>query len=261
MAIKDIVKGICNITRCKYDVYTKERTDELLGTKANVKATNITTEGTDLNDYTTAGTYFFKNGNIAPANIPEGINGWLVVLHDGSGVIKQIWYRFGSAGNHYRSFVRTKFGTEADWTEWQRFVVESEITPNFIKVELSSNYTKTTLTDTIPLTNKTASSGTKLTLNSDGTIKIGNGVNSVRISGSASITPASAGHRSAKIEVNSTTVSTGGRSLSSVEVVNLSTTIVNVKSGDVISLKVSGTSGDVIGKNTAQTFLVVEVIN
>jgi hypothetical protein len=30
MAIKDIVKGICNITRCKYDVYTKERTDELL---------------------------------------------------------------------------------------------------------------------------------------------------------------------------------------------------------------------------------------
>ena len=33
MAIKDIVKGICNITRCKYDVYTKERTDELLKTK------------------------------------------------------------------------------------------------------------------------------------------------------------------------------------------------------------------------------------
>ena len=35
MAIKDIVKGICNITRCKYDVYTKERTDELLEAKAN----------------------------------------------------------------------------------------------------------------------------------------------------------------------------------------------------------------------------------
>ncbi len=42
MAIKDIVKGICNITRCKYDVYTKEKTDEIVnginataGTKAN----------------------------------------------------------------------------------------------------------------------------------------------------------------------------------------------------------------------------------
>lgn len=30
MAIKDIVKGICNVTRCKYDVYTKEKVDELL---------------------------------------------------------------------------------------------------------------------------------------------------------------------------------------------------------------------------------------
>lgn len=35
MAIKEIVKGICNITRCKYDVYTKEKTDELLNNKAN----------------------------------------------------------------------------------------------------------------------------------------------------------------------------------------------------------------------------------
>ena len=39
MALKDIVKGICDITRCKYDVYTKDRTDELLNTKANVNDT------------------------------------------------------------------------------------------------------------------------------------------------------------------------------------------------------------------------------
>lgn len=36
MAIKDIVKGICNITRCKYDVYTKERSDELFFVKENL---------------------------------------------------------------------------------------------------------------------------------------------------------------------------------------------------------------------------------
>lgn len=36
MALKDIVKGICDITRCKYDVYTKEKVDELLSEKANV---------------------------------------------------------------------------------------------------------------------------------------------------------------------------------------------------------------------------------
>ena len=35
MAIKDIVKGICNVTRCKYDVYTKERSDELFKLKGD----------------------------------------------------------------------------------------------------------------------------------------------------------------------------------------------------------------------------------
>lgn len=30
MAIKEIVKGICGTSRCKYDVYTKEKMDELL---------------------------------------------------------------------------------------------------------------------------------------------------------------------------------------------------------------------------------------
>jgi hypothetical protein len=35
MALKNIVKGICGTSRCKYDVYTKERTDELLEEKTN----------------------------------------------------------------------------------------------------------------------------------------------------------------------------------------------------------------------------------
>lgn len=57
MAIKDIVKGICNITRCKYDVYTKEKTDELLeevnttlGAKANSSDVYTKTETDDLLD-------------------------------------------------------------------------------------------------------------------------------------------------------------------------------------------------------------------
>ena len=48
MAIKDIVKGICNITRCKYDVYTKERTDELLDVKANSNNVYTKTETNNL---------------------------------------------------------------------------------------------------------------------------------------------------------------------------------------------------------------------
>lgn len=41
MALKDIVKGICSITRCKYDVYTKEKTDELLEEVNNSIASEI----------------------------------------------------------------------------------------------------------------------------------------------------------------------------------------------------------------------------
>ena len=69
MAVKDIVKGICNITRCKYDVYTKERTDELLEVKANSEEVNATM-GTKANSedvYTKeeATTTFLGKGDVA----------------------------------------------------------------------------------------------------------------------------------------------------------------------------------------------------
>ena len=82
MAIKDIVKGICNITRCKYDVYTKEKTDELLETKANADTTTVTTAGENLDDYTKTGVYYFSS-NHTPVNVPSGVNGWLVVYGNG----------------------------------------------------------------------------------------------------------------------------------------------------------------------------------
>ena len=42
MALKDIVKGICETTRCKYDVYTKEKSDELLAEKQNKMTVDTT---------------------------------------------------------------------------------------------------------------------------------------------------------------------------------------------------------------------------
>ena len=42
MAIKDIVKGICSTSRCKYDVYTKEKIDEM--TKVSNKDYSEVTE-------------------------------------------------------------------------------------------------------------------------------------------------------------------------------------------------------------------------
>lgn len=73
MAIKEIVKGICSLTRCKYDVYTKEKTDELLESKANISDVNavdskivtLTASGTVNSESNICGIKF---------NYPEGFN-------------------------------------------------------------------------------------------------------------------------------------------------------------------------------------------
>ena len=123
MAVKDIVKGICNITRCKYDVYTKEKTDELLETKANADTTTVTTAGENLDDYTKTGVYYFSS-NHTPVNVPSGVNGWLVVYGNGYTTKKQIWYRAGTSGSfNYEPFMRT-CGTTGVWSEWEKIVTE-----------------------------------------------------------------------------------------------------------------------------------------
>ena len=56
MAKKEIVKGICDITRCKYDVYTKEKVDEMLKIEEITLLT--ANEGFTINSQK-----FFKQGN------------------------------------------------------------------------------------------------------------------------------------------------------------------------------------------------------
>lgn len=89
---------------------------------------NITETGTNLDDYVKTGTYFFYNSGVTPINIPEGTNGWLIVLKGGANnSLKQIWYRFGSEGNHFRSFIRTKFNDTIGWSPWKRLMVEDDM--------------------------------------------------------------------------------------------------------------------------------------
>lgn len=70
MAIKDIVKGICEITRCKYDVYTKEKTDELLENKAD--SINVYAKG----DFSVIRTTIVDKGDLTTVekevDLPEG---------------------------------------------------------------------------------------------------------------------------------------------------------------------------------------------
>ena len=84
----------------------------------------ITTADTDLNDYTTPGMYFFTS-SYTPANIPVGVNGWLIVMPYSATTIKQIWMRQGTVGgNDYMTYVRMRSGVS--WSDWKRFAMDDD---------------------------------------------------------------------------------------------------------------------------------------
>ena len=93
MAVKDIVKGICNITRCKYDVYTKERTDEF---------------NTYLTEETFTGKYWVNGKKIYRKTINLGTlpnNEVYTVLHN----INDLDYMISIRGTAYRTLDSTYF--------------------------------------------------------------------------------------------------------------------------------------------------------
>ena len=72
-----------------------EELNETLETKADktelVNSHTVTSSGTDLNNYTTNGTYIFP-ATVTPYNIPKGNSGTLIVTGDSASMIKQIWH-------------------------------------------------------------------------------------------------------------------------------------------------------------------------
>lgn len=79
---------------------------------------NVTTAGTDLNDYTETGRYFFSSATYAPDNRPVGTNGWLEVFKGSGNWVKQLWFRAGTNNsNDYNTYVRTK-NASSGWSEW-----------------------------------------------------------------------------------------------------------------------------------------------
>ena len=92
------------------------------------KCVAVTTTGTDLNDYTQEGWYFFAS-TYKPTNIPVGVNGWLHVLNNTVGsntYIKQLWYRAGTPGtNDFHSYVRT-YTTAGGWSAWSKYITEND---------------------------------------------------------------------------------------------------------------------------------------
>lgn len=86
----------------------------------------VETAGTDLNNYTTTGYYYFGS-SYTPTNIPAGANGWLEVIRGANdNIVKQMWHRQGTIDtNDTQFYVRTKSGTN-NWSNWQRLALVSE---------------------------------------------------------------------------------------------------------------------------------------
>lgn len=84
--------------------------------------------GTDLNNYTEEGWYFFGT-SYAPTNIPAGSNGWLQVIRLGT-AYKQIWYRLGTPGtNDHETYVRTS-ANGTTWGNWAQYIASAGGTMN-----------------------------------------------------------------------------------------------------------------------------------
>lgn len=78
---------------------------------------NITSGTHDLNDYKTAGVYYFSAG--APlSNAPNSaLDGWLTVYQSSDGACKQVWQREGSNPKNFKDFYMRLY-YESAWGDW-----------------------------------------------------------------------------------------------------------------------------------------------
>ena len=96
----------------------------------------VNVAGTNLNDYTHTGYYFFPQ-SCTPTNIPIGVNGWLEVISSaaGTGFTKQIWHRAGTINsNDHDSFIRTSGDGGATWSKWHRIMTSDSYPLNTVLV-------------------------------------------------------------------------------------------------------------------------------
>lgn len=80
----------------------------------------------NFNNYVNSGIYFFTQSANA-SNMPSGCtNGILHVINCGNGIIKQIFYRYGTLNStDHQMYVRT-FGSNI-WTDWVRMLTTKDI--------------------------------------------------------------------------------------------------------------------------------------
>lgn len=103
--------------------------------RADLKTQPVTTSGTNLNNYTATGIYFFS-GSVTPTNIPGGTNGWLIVLNAtgeniSTAYVKQIFLRAGTPGsNDFYIWARTK-ANGGNWGSWCKLLMNTLVSGEY----------------------------------------------------------------------------------------------------------------------------------
>ena len=91
--------------------------------KSKIEAQELNTN-VDANDIIDDGIYYC-NYKKTYSNIPAA-NGWLVVNKVADNIVKQLFFRHGTANtNDYQTYVRTKIGT--DWSDWTRLITVKDV--------------------------------------------------------------------------------------------------------------------------------------
>ncbi len=122
--------------------------NEVIGSlTGGINVQSVTTSGTDLNDYTTPGIYYFSS-TYTPTNIPIGVNGFLIVFKSSTNV-KQIWTRQGTRdSNDHQTYMRMgQLSSDTwSWGTWRRFLMDAD-SSSFRPVSKYMSGTTTSIND------------------------------------------------------------------------------------------------------------------
>ena len=131
---------------------------------------------------------------------------------------------------------------------------------HIITASMSSNFTKSTTDYEILPLNTSLIVGNKLSLSNNG-IVVGSNVSKVKVSAKLSFNSvATSGLKWLTIFNNNDAVSANPANLSARNMVYSTDTLIEVSAGDIITLKVNGSAGDVIRYGIPYSNITVEVI-
>lgn len=82
----------------------------------------------DLNDYTKSGSWVFSS-NTTLSNVPNGSNGFLIVLHCTNGMVRQFWLRTGMIDSTEHNFYFRLYNGTGSWSTWKKIYTSADVLP------------------------------------------------------------------------------------------------------------------------------------